>query len=57
MSGPSGIASEAMEGDARKSDDSYDWSLSTPHEDLGTAELESSDGEGKVSVDGTDGVI
>ena len=57
MSGPSGIASEAMEGDARKSDDSYDWSLSTPHEDLGTAELQSSDGEGKVSVDGTDGVI
>ena len=54
VSAPSGSASDCTDGDARKSDDSYDSSVSTPHRDSGIPGL---DGVGGCSiVDGTVGV-
>lgn len=54
VSGPSGRACEAIEGDARRSEDSYDWSDSAPHADSGMAGLDGV--SGCEIVDGTVGV-
>ena len=40
VSGPSGRACDAIEGDARRRDDSYDWSDSAPQADSGMARLD-----------------
>ena len=56
LSGSSGIACDAIDGDARRREVSYDSSVSAPHADSGIAGLEGVSESGSDTVDGTEGV-